>query len=113
MKSLLTLGTLAASLAISGIASAAGETTQRTLTPITVKHRATLDCTPPSSEEACAFMHAQIRHAFSKREIGMLFGARSSYPEYPISYARLNQRYQALARDLAGNGEARVAIAAR
>ena len=113
MKSLLILGTLVASLAVSGIAGAASDTSQRTLTPITVKHRTTLDCTPPSSNEACAFMHAQIRHAFSTREIGMLFGARSSYPEYPIAYARLNQRYQALARDFAGGGEARVALVAR
>lgn len=113
MKSLLTLGVATALLAVSGLCGAASDTLQRTLTPITVSHDTLLDCTPPSSEEACAFMHAQIRHVFNKREIGMLFGARSSYPEYLASYAQVNERYRAFLRDVEEYGEGRVALVVR
>jgi hypothetical protein len=113
MKSLLILGVTTALLAVSGLCSAASDTLQRTLTPITVSHGTPLDCTPPSSEEACAFMHAQIRHVFNKREIGMLFGARSSYPEYLASYEHVSQRYQAFLHDLGEYGERHVALVIR
>ncbi len=42
----------------------------------------TLDCTPPNSAEECAEFHKEIRRNFSSREIGMLFGAATAYPEY-------------------------------
>jgi hypothetical protein len=50
-------------------------------------------------------MHVQSRHALNKCEVGMLFAVRSSHTKYLTSYAQLNERQQAFARDLAEHGE--------
>ena len=39
-------------------------------------------CTPPADAPECAGFHALIRQNFDEREIGMLSGAATSYPEY-------------------------------
>lgn len=75
---------------------------QRELEAITV-HSRHVDCTPPSSAAFCSALHAQIRSHFTMREIGVLFGARTSYPEAQVAYERLNARYQNLVREVAAN----------
>ncbi|MBS0514824.1 MAG: hypothetical protein JSS16_05080 [Proteobacteria bacterium] len=58
----------------------------------------TLDCTPPNSMAECAAFHNEIRRNFNGREIGMLFGAATAYPEYRSSYDNVVRRYDAFAR---------------
>jgi hypothetical protein len=72
----------------------------------------TVDCTPPNDSKECAEFHAAIRRNFSTHEIGMLFGAATSYQEYPTSYDRVRARYEAFVRDVDERGLA-VAVAAR
>jgi hypothetical protein len=57
-----------------------------------------LDCTPPNSAVACAAFHQEIRRNFTSREIGMLFGAATAYPEYRSSYDKVARRYDSFAR---------------
>jgi len=58
----------------------------------------TLDCTPPNSAQECGAFHQAIRHNFSNREIGMLFGAATAYPEARSGYSRVAERYDNFAR---------------
>lgn len=58
----------------------------------------TLDCTPPNSAIECAAFHKEIRRNFSSREIGMLFGASTAYPESRSAYSKVAQRYDAFTR---------------
>jgi hypothetical protein len=85
---------------------------QRQLEAVTVQSQP-IDCTPPSSSTLCSALHAQIRLHFSPREIGMLFGARTSYPEASTTYERANLRYVALVREVAANVGGADAVAAR
>ena len=57
-------------------------------------------CLPPSSSAACAEWHEEIRRSFSTREIGMLFGAATSYPEFRTAYSRVRTRYERLRSEL-------------
>ena len=66
--------------------------------PHAAPHNLAAGCTPPSDERECAPFHAEIRRHFSEREIGVLFGARTAYPGYAMSYERLVDRYQQLVR---------------
>ena len=50
-------------------------------------------CAPPSDLVACTAWHQVIRANFSTREIGILFGTATSYPEYATSYERIKNRY--------------------
>lgn len=59
----------------------------------------TTDCTPPNSVQQCAAFHAEIRRNFSSREIGMLFGAATAYPEYRTSYSFVRSRYDNFTRE--------------
>jgi hypothetical protein len=68
---------------------------------------------PPSADAVCAPLHAQIRHVFSKREIGMLFGARTAFLEYPASYDSVHERYVAFMRDVELYGAQSVALVIR
>jgi hypothetical protein len=70
------------------------------------------DCTPPNDSRECADFHAAIRKNFSTHEIGMLFGAATSYLEYSTSYERVRAKYAAFVRDVGENGLA-VAVAAK
>ena len=54
------------------------------------------NCAPPSDLVACTAWHQVIRANFSPREIGILFGTATSYPEYATSYARIKSRYARL-----------------
>ena len=56
-------------------------------------------CTPPSDLATCAAWHKAIRANFTPREIGMLFGTATSYPEYATSYSRIKNRYEQLHGD--------------
>lgn len=53
-------------------------------------------CLPPSGLAACAAWHQVIRANFSSREIGILFGTATSYPEYATAYSRIKSRYARL-----------------
>ena len=61
-------------------------------------HGYTLACTPPNSAIECAAFHKEIRRNFSSREIGMLFGASTAYPEARTAYSKVAERYDAFAR---------------
>jgi hypothetical protein len=43
-----------------------------------------------------------IRANFSPREIGILFGTATSYPEYATSYTRIKGRYERLQGEFSG-----------
>lgn len=72
-------------------------------------------CTPPADARACDNFHGLIRANFSDREIGMLFGARTSYPEYLSGgYDRVRQRYVLMVQEyVAALPPASVEIAGR
>jgi hypothetical protein len=53
-------------------------------------------CAPPSDLVSCTAWHRVIRANFSAREIGILFGIATSYPEYATTYARIKGRYERL-----------------
>ncbi len=109
MKSLLAITIATTLLAVSGIAQAR-ENSQRTLSSIMVQQHAERDCTPPTTDKTCSPLHAQIRHVFSKREIGMLFGARTAFPESRAGYDRVHERYAVFQRDLGLYGARSVAL---
>jgi hypothetical protein len=89
-------GLLAAtSFTHAGFANAAGQ-----LAPVQV-HGTAVDCTPPNDNAVCSAWHEQIRRNFSSREIGMLFGARTAYPEYLTSYGKVEARYNAMQAEFA------------
>ncbi|HEY7872429.1 MAG TPA: hypothetical protein VIC31_06870 [Rudaea sp.] len=78
-----------------GIASAAGQ--DKVMPRINVQAAGISACTPPSDAPACAEFHRWIRANFSRREIGMLFGASTAYPEYLTGgIDRLQRRYQVM-----------------
>jgi len=83
------------------------------LAPVIVEHvdgyRIVENCTPPASAPECAGFHEMIRQSFSEREIGMLFGAATSYPEYRTSYNSVRERYDNLVRYVEDNGVPAVA----
>jgi len=110
VKALFSIAT--ATLTAAMCASAIAGSNQRELEPITVQSRQ-VDCTPPSSSTLCSALHAQIRSQFSLREIGMLFGARTSYPEAQTAYDGLHVRYRNLLREVAANIAPSDAVAAR
>lgn len=63
------------------------------------------DCTPPNAVDSplCAAWQDTIRRHFTDREIGMLFGAATAYPEYRTTYSWVKERYQWLQYDFAAN----------
>jgi hypothetical protein len=84
------------------------------LQPVTVRDMRITDCTPPTSYAVCDAWHAQIRSNFNKREIGMLFGARTAYAEYRTSFASVEERYNKLLISFAASNHVPVeSIAAR
>jgi len=58
-------------------------------------------CKPPSDFAMCAEWHRIIRRNFAPREIGLLFGTATSYPQYATSYPRLKERYDRLSNEFA------------
>lgn len=80
---------------VAGVASAAGQ--GQNMPEINVQAAGVSACTPPTDAPACAEFHSWIRANFSEREIGMLFGASTAYPEYLTGgIDRLHKRYDVL-----------------
>lgn len=93
----LTITTAIVLAGIAGVASAQGQS--QTLPPITVRGLPIGVCTPPNDQagHVCDAFDQLVRANFSPREIGMLFGNRTSYPEYRTGgIDRLQRRYQAV-----------------
>ncbi|HJR13801.1 MAG TPA: hypothetical protein VJ833_07880 [Rhodanobacteraceae bacterium] len=85
---------------IAGVASAAGQS--KIMQPVTVSSAGISACTPPNDTtgHACDAFNQVIRANFSRREIGMLFGASTSYPEYVTGgIDHLQRRYQAVLQE--------------
>ncbi len=106
-------------LALSLCAACAGYAVaqdEEVLSPVIVEHvdgyRIVENCTPPADAPECAGFHALIRQNFDEREIGMLFGAATSYPEYRTSYWSVRERYDNLVRYVEDNGVPAVVAAA-
>lgn len=96
------------SLAAPGVASAA----EQNLAPVSVSS-STLDCTPPNDSRLCSAWHAEIRRNFTAREIGMLFGAATSYPEYKTSYSQVKERYDRLQGEFAATYQSDRTVASK
>ena len=91
--SAITIAIMLAGLA--GVASAAGQ--GKVMPEVNVQAAEISGCTPPSDAPACTEFHRWIRANFSEREIGMLFGASTAYPEYLTGgIDRLQKRYDVL-----------------
>jgi len=109
-----TLFAIAISLATMGYASAEVVYEDQVLSPVIVEHmdvsRLVQNCTPPQSAPECASFHELIRQSFTEREIGMLFGAATSYPEYRTSYNSVRERYDSLLRYVEDHGLPTVAM---
>lgn len=87
-------------IVLAGFAGAAVAGNQQALPQVNVSAAASSICQPPSDAAACENFHRWIRANFSEREIGMLFGARTSYPEnLSGGIERLHGRYQALLQE--------------
>lgn len=109
------LSAISIAIAFAGFAGVAfaGQSGGTTLMPVTVSSSAWSECTPPNdtSGHACDAFNQLVRTNFSTREIGMLFGAATSYPEYRNGgIDRLQRRYQVvmqqyLAAQRAGNAQ--------
>lgn len=80
-------------------AAVAGEQ-QRMLPSVEVSARSIQACTPPAYAPSCEGLHRLIRANFSDREIRMLFGHPSSFPEYLTGgIDRLHKRYDGLVQE--------------
>jgi hypothetical protein len=95
------LQALSLAIAFTGIAgvAAAADNTREALPPVVVSGEVAA-CRPPSAAPACGNFHRFIRANFSSREISMLFGNRTSYPEYLTGgIDRVQRRYQLLTQE--------------
>lgn len=84
-------------VALSGVAFAGGQTQE--LPSVTVHGSLLAECAPPNDQvaHACDTFNELVYANFTSREIGMLFGYRTSYPENLTGgIERLQSRYQAL-----------------
>jgi hypothetical protein len=89
------LNAISLAIILAGFAGSAVAGSQRDLPPVHVSAAASLSCEPPSDAIACESFHQWIRANFSQREIGMLFGARTNYPENLTGGIELlHQRYE-------------------
>jgi len=95
-------------LALAFFSAAGYAGAQETLEPVIVDHVdgywIAENCQPPSSAPECAGFHEMIRQHFTDREIGMLFGAATAYPEYRTSYSQVRERYDNLVRYVEDTG---------
>ena len=109
-----TLFAIAISLATMGYACAEVVYEDQVLAPVIVEHvdinRLVQNCTPPAAAPECASFHELIRQSFTEREIGMLFGAATAYPEYRTSYNSVRERYESLLRYVEDHGLPAVAM---
>lgn len=91
--------TIAIAIALAGVTGMAAAASGNTLSPVAVSGAAIAQCVPPddAAGSACDRFDEMIRANFTAREIGMLFGNRTSYPEYRTGgIDRLQRRYNAL-----------------
>jgi len=109
-----TLFAIAISVATMGYACAEVLYDDQVLAPVIVEHvdinRLVQNCTPPQAAPECAGFHELIRQSFTEREIGMLFGAATAYPEYRTSYNSVRERYESLLRYVEDHGLPAVAM---
>lgn len=85
---------------LAGAASAAGQ--HKIMPSVIVSGVDVSACTPPNDTtgHACDAYDQFLRANFSKREIGMLFGYQTSYPEgLTGGIDRLQHRYQTLLQE--------------
>jgi hypothetical protein len=94
------------------LSAAAGAAERQSLGTVKVNSSG-LDCTPPNASDVCSAWHATIRRNFSNREIGMLFGAATSYPQYRTSYTQVTERYDRQQNDFAATYAPADAVAAK
>lgn len=87
---------IAAIAATSMLALSAAANAGQELQPVTVRDVNLASCAPPTSVKVCEAWHAEIRRNFSVRQIGMLFGARTAYPEYRTTFTSVENRYNHL-----------------
>jgi len=100
MKSQAITITLAIAMACAGFSGAAVAGNDQTMSPVYVSAADITACTPPAYDQACEGFHRLIRANFSAREIGMLFGASTSYPESLCGgLERAQKRYDALVQE--------------
>lgn len=57
-----------------------------------------MDCTPPNWTAECEQFHREIRKNFTMREISMLFGPTTAYPESRAIAPRVAERFERFAR---------------
>lgn len=77
-----------------------GITVHPTNFPSATPNRPLGECTPPTSLASCADVNREIRENFTPRQIGMLFGASTSYPEYFTVDDRLLAKYSEFLHDV-------------
>jgi hypothetical protein len=105
---------IAIAVVLAGFAGTVVAGSDQTMSPVYVSADIAT-CTPPAYDPACENFHRLIRANMSKREIGMLFGASSSYPEsLSGGVERAQKHYQALVHDyVAQQGTVHEQIAAK
>ncbi|TAN05409.1 MAG: hypothetical protein EPN36_06400 [Rhodanobacteraceae bacterium] len=82
---------------MTGVAVAGNST--HLMQPVTVSAAGISACTPPNggTGHACDAYDQMLRANFTPRQLGMLFGDQTSYPEYLSGgIERLQKRYDAL-----------------
>lgn len=91
------LSAITIAIVLVGIVGAASAGQGQNMPQVNVRAAAISACTPPTDAPACEDFHRWIRANFSEREIGMLFGASTAYPEYLTGgIDRLQKRYDVL-----------------
>lgn len=94
---------IAIAIAALSASAAAAAGNQQSLPPLQIVASDISGCAPPADAPRCDNLHRWIRANFSEREIGMLFGNRSSYPEYLTGgIDALQKRYQILLQAYVG-----------
>lgn len=85
-------------IVLAGITGVAAAGNGNAAQPANASGPAIAQCVPPddTAGHACDRFHDLLRAHFTPREIGMLFGARTSYPEFLTGgIDRLQRRYEA------------------
>lgn len=93
------LSTFAIAIVMAGVVGVASAGQPETLPTVSVHASPLSQCTVPTDQagHACDAFDQLVRANFTPREIGMLFGYRTSYPEYRTGGVdRLQRRYQAV-----------------
>ncbi|CAM5227872.1 hypothetical protein [Rhodanobacter lindaniclasticus] len=81
-------------------AAAVARDHQPMLPSVVVTAKSIQACTPPAYAPSCEGFHRLIRANFSDREIRMLFGHSSTFPEYLTGgIDRLHKRYDGLVQE--------------